>query len=75
LLKWIYEQTQLGKGRKQPYINETNINKPITAVVNLGEDLSKYQDRVFIEKCLTDQLGLKFELAEHSFPILIIKDL
>jgi thiol-disulfide isomerase/thioredoxin len=74
LLRWIYNKTQIGNGRKQPYINLTEIKNPISAIVNLGDDASKYKDRVFIEECLTRQLGFTFNMEEYKYPILVIKD-
>jgi thiol-disulfide isomerase/thioredoxin len=60
--------------KREPYLNKTNLKGNISATVDLGPDPQKYGDVEHWEKCMTEQLGLKFELKEALYPVLILKD-
>lgn len=76
LLDWLGRYTYKSKllTRKEPYLNKTGINFPISAAIDLGNDITLHRSRDHIEKCLSEQLKLKFELKKAMYRVLVIRD-
>lgn len=76
LLDWLGRYTYKSKllTRKEPYLNNTGINFPIAGVIDLGNNATLHRSRDHIEKCLSEQLKLKFELKKTMYPVLVIRD-
>jgi thiol-disulfide isomerase/thioredoxin len=72
-LHWATVICAKGK-RIQPYLNRTKVDYPMSFTLDLGPDPSKYTSQDHLDQCVTAQLGLKFELRQELFPILVIED-
>ena len=78
LINWLARQAFGAEGRparKEPYIDKTGVDYPITAIVDLGDDPWYYLSFEHLERCLEEQLGLRFEIARDDYPVLVIEDL
>lgn len=60
--------------RKEPYVNESGLKGNVTATIDLGPDPKKYDNPEHLEKCLTEQTGLRFTVKNHKYPVMILKD-
>lgn len=77
LIKWL-SQRAYGMGerpsRKEPYIDHTGVDYPITMSIDLGSNSRDYFSFSHLEKCFAEQLGFRFNVSPGLYPVLVIED-
>lgn len=76
LIEWLRLNTygwKLDSERKEPYVNNTNLDKRFSTSIELGTD--KWRDVHFLESVLSEKLGFEFHEKPLEYPVLVIEDM